>query len=325
MTTERNLTSALLDARFANDDAGRERARLAALKRTQLLDSPDSAFFDRVTRRMAAVLDVPIVLVSLVDEKRQWFKSRVGLDAAQTPRAISFCAHAVVDRSPLVVPDATLDKRFAGNPMVTGTPHVRAYAGIPLYTSDGHAIGALCAIDRKPRMFSQVEMNTLRDAALTIEACIRAEESGNVAMDEERPASQTAEIVDALRGFVRRRVELEAAASRQQAERLRELPDAGRLYVSYWNRQMRCEFANDAWCARFGHALEHAVGLSLQEAFGPAFVELSSYARLALEGREQRLGHAVAVQPGQFMTHIRCVPDRSRATQIQGFFLSFTG
>ena len=153
-----------------------EADRLTALRRLCLLDSKPSDSFDRITRLAARALDVPIVLVSLVDETRQWFLSRVGLNATETSREVSFCAHAVVERSTLVVPDATLDARFAGNPLVTGEPHIRAYGGIPLFTRDGYALGTLCAIDRRPRDFDADDIATLRDFALMVEDFIQAQE-----------------------------------------------------------------------------------------------------------------------------------------------------
>jgi GAF domain-containing protein len=130
---------------------GNEDVRLAALRRLKILDTPASESFDRVTRLAAAAIGVPIVLMSLVDERRQWFKSRVGLEATETLRDISFCTHAVAQRRPLVVADALKDERFATNPLVIGEPKIRFYAGVPLYTHDEQAIGTLCAIDRQPR------------------------------------------------------------------------------------------------------------------------------------------------------------------------------
>ncbi|MFL6716484.1 MAG: PAS domain S-box protein [Burkholderiaceae bacterium] len=142
-----------------------EALRLDALHSTGLLDSSSEPAFDRITRLVARALDVPIALISLVDEERQWFKSRVGVNAVQTPREQAFCAHAILETEPLVVPDATTDVRFADNPLVTGAPDIRAYAGVPLRTRNGQAIGTLCAIDSQPRCFTQEELDTLSDLA----------------------------------------------------------------------------------------------------------------------------------------------------------------
>lgn len=142
-----------------------EALRLDALRSTALLDSAPEPAFDRITRLVARALDVPIALISLVDEERQWFKSRVGVEASQTPREQAFCAHAILETEPLVVPDATADARFADNPLVTGAPDIRAYAGMPIRTRNGQAIGTLCAIDNQPRRFTQEELDTLSDLA----------------------------------------------------------------------------------------------------------------------------------------------------------------
>lgn len=142
-----------------------EALRLKALHSTALLNSAPEPAFDRITRLVSRALDVPIALISLVDEERQWFKSRVGLDACQTPREQAFCAHAILETEPLVVPDATADARFSDNPLVTGAPDIRAYAGVPIRTRNGQAIGTLCAIDNQPRYFTQEELDTLSDLA----------------------------------------------------------------------------------------------------------------------------------------------------------------
>jgi len=336
-----------LSARSEEADVrdAREAARLAALHRLNLLDKPASKTCDQVTRLTAAALNVPIVLVSLVDEKRQWFKSRVGLDATETPRAISFCAHAVTDRTPLIVPDATLDVRFAANPMVTGAPHVRAYAGIPLYTSEGHAIGALCAIDRQPRQFTPADMSTLRDAARAIEECLRVEEASiapapedltagrlvaldadalrdGLQPDVEQQIRDSRDIIEALRGHLRRRPAFEESSRRQEVT-VRALPGAPMAYVSYWNSRLRCEFVNAAHCARFQCALDQAIGMSMQDLLGPAFADIESSVRLALDGREQRVGRPIPLPGGKDVAGLHCIPDRSDAAQVQGLFLIF--
>ena len=142
-----------------------ESDRLVALQRYDVLDTPPEESFDRITRLAKSALQMPIVLVSLVDADRQWFKSRQGLEAAETPRDISFCTHAIEQDEPLIINNALEDARFRKNPLVTGEPHIRFYIGIPLRTPDGYNIGTLCAIDRKPRKLSSDEISLLRDLA----------------------------------------------------------------------------------------------------------------------------------------------------------------
>lgn len=144
--------------------------RLAALRSLEVLDTPPEERFDRITRLAAALFRVPVALVSLVDTNRQWFKSRVGIELAESPRDSSFCAHAVAARAILVIPDALSDRRFRDNPIVTGPPRVRFYAGVPLHLPDGHIVGTLCILDYRPRDFSAAERGLLADLAATVEA-----------------------------------------------------------------------------------------------------------------------------------------------------------
>ena len=146
-----------------------EDARLATLKRLNILDTPFEERFDRLTRIAQRVYDVPIALVSLVDSNRQWFKSRQGLDVTETPRSISFCGHALHSDEAFVIPDSTLDARFADNPLVTGAPCIRFYAGQPLRANNGSRLGTLCLIDTKPRQLSEADLDLLRDLAVLVE------------------------------------------------------------------------------------------------------------------------------------------------------------
>ncbi|EJL31328.1 sensor domain-containing diguanylate cyclase [Novosphingobium sp. AP12] len=150
---------------YAQNALADETARLAALRRLDILDTPPEEPFENVVNLVRAVLGVPISVVTLLDEERQWFKARVGLDATETPRDVSFCTHTIRQRMPLVIPDAKADSRFADNALVNGAPHIRAYAGVPLVTSDGYNVGALCAIDTRPRDFSEGEIAILRNFA----------------------------------------------------------------------------------------------------------------------------------------------------------------
>jgi PAS domain S-box-containing protein len=142
-----------------------ERKRLETLRRYAILDTPREAAFERISRLAARLLKVPVVLVSLVDEDRQWFKSAYGIDVRETHREMSFCAHAILGDGIMVVPDATQDERFGNNALVIGYPHIRFYAGVPLASADDFKLGTFCAIDRVPRQFSAEEQDILRDLA----------------------------------------------------------------------------------------------------------------------------------------------------------------
>lgn len=143
--------------------------RLDALYASCLLDTPKEERFDRITRLAAQFFGVPIALVSLVDQHRQWFKSRYGLSATETPGSDAFCAFPVRDRKLLIVEDALLDARFSSNPLVTGGPFIRFYAGQPVFSVDGYALGTLCIIDVRPRSLNETETASLRDFAKLVQ------------------------------------------------------------------------------------------------------------------------------------------------------------
>jgi len=139
--------------------------RIAELRALRILDTPADDRFDRLTRLARRVLRVPIALISLVDGERQWFKSRVGLDIRETPRTASFCAHAICRPGLMLVRDATDDPRFRDNPLVTGSPWIRFYAGHPVHGPGGWAIGTLCVMDHRPRDMSEADLQALTDLA----------------------------------------------------------------------------------------------------------------------------------------------------------------
>lgn len=151
-----------------------EEVRLAALRELSILDTPPEERFDRITRVAAALADVPIALVTLVDEHRQWFKSCVGLGVTETSRELAFCAHVTVSRKPMIVPDTHLDDRFADSPLVTGGPRIRFYAGFPVFHDNGGCLGTLCLIDTRPRQFSETAIQRFADLASVVQQEVNA-------------------------------------------------------------------------------------------------------------------------------------------------------
>ncbi|NNM28424.1 MAG: sensor domain-containing diguanylate cyclase [Akkermansiaceae bacterium] len=184
-----------------------ENARLEALRDYDVLDTPAEDSYDDITRLAAAICGTPMAAVSLVDRDRQWFKSRVGLDAEQTGRDEAFCAHAIRDTELFVVPDACKDSRFADNPLVTGDPNIRFYAGAPLVTPGGDVLGTLCVIDRSTRELSEQQALALRAlsrqvmAQLELRRHVAEQERSRALLEDANRALQEESLRDDVSGF----------------------------------------------------------------------------------------------------------------------------
>jgi diguanylate cyclase (GGDEF)-like protein len=151
-----------------------EEERMASLEAARILDTPIEERFERITRMVCQLLNVPMSSFTLVDAERQWFKSAQGIKGSESPRDISFCGHTILEDNLLHVSDAREDHRFADNPLVTGAPFISFYAGYPVRAPDGHKIGTLCAVDTQPRELTPEQIRTLRDLAAMVETELRA-------------------------------------------------------------------------------------------------------------------------------------------------------
>jgi len=166
-------------------DKTNEAERIKALRRYDILDTAPDAVLDCITQAAKDLCDTPIALISLVDTARQWFKAQVGLTVSETPRDVAFCSHAIETPGEILeVEDATKDERFRDNPLVTGEPQIRFYAGKPLVTSDGFALGTLCVIDYKPRKLSESQRTTLSKLSEAIVNQFEAVRQSNISAME---------------------------------------------------------------------------------------------------------------------------------------------
>jgi PAS domain S-box-containing protein len=179
-----------------------EQLCLKALKDFEVLDTESEILFDNIVKIASQICNTKIALISLIDEERQWFKARVGLPATYTPRDISFCTYAVHEDDIMVVEDAYLDSRFKNNPLVTGAPYIRFYAGAVLRTSEGHSIGTLCVIDDRPMALSAVQIETLKGFANMIIAQLELRKKTKELAVEKTKLKQSMEVINAIPDFV---------------------------------------------------------------------------------------------------------------------------
>lgn len=191
--------------------------RLKVLWQYDVLDTVPEAVFDELTSLAALICDAPIALITLIDENRQWFKSKVGVNLNETPRDISFCAHAIVKQDLMIVPDATKDKRFKNNPLVVSAPKIRFYAGMPLITPDGHALGTLCVVDLKPRRLTGAQKNALTVLARHVMTQLEIRRHANeLAGQRKQNVEAKAELQEARAVIVRLQKALQAAKRRKK-------------------------------------------------------------------------------------------------------------
>ena len=208
-----------------------ESARLLALHSLEIIDTEREESFDRVTRVISRMLDVPICLLSLIDDDREWFKASCGLDVTELPRDGTFCAYAIMNDEVMVVPDARLDPRFANRSSVTGYPGIRAYAGAPLRSSDGFNLGTICAIDTSPRTFNQAEISTLEEMSAIVVDLIEQRRAKEQLAKERKFIGGIIESVPALVYSLDRKGEYQFVNSQWEEWHKRSLEDVkGRHY-----------------------------------------------------------------------------------------------
>jgi formate hydrogenlyase transcriptional activator len=178
-----------------------EQERLAALRRCGILDTAPEPAYDQLAELAASICGTPVAVVSLIDSDRQWFKSKIGLAISETARDVAFCAHTIVERDLLVVPDASADQRFAENPLVASEPHIRFYAGTPLITPEGHAVGTLCVLDYVPRGLSDQQREALRVLSSQVVTQLELRKTKTDLKDAESTTTSTVEALRASEEF----------------------------------------------------------------------------------------------------------------------------
>ena len=264
-----------------------EPARLAALLALEVLDTGPEAEFDALVRAASLVCGTPISLISLIDTERQWFKANVGLPGvSETPRDVAFCSHAILGDGLFEVADASLDPRFADNPLVTGQPDIRFYAGAPLRLSDGSQVGTLCVIDRQPRELSETQREVLRSLALA--------------------AAHALEGQRAIRAERRAAVDLVASEAR-----FRALSDGSPLGVFATDARGACTYTNERWQEIYGLTFAQSLGAGWTTALHPddRAKVVSDLRQSASERREFSMEYRVL----HAQTQLRHVHARARA------------
>src|SRR5215470_8891489 len=173
-----------------NDGPANETRRLEALRAYQILDTPPEQSFDDLARLAAEVCETPIAFISFIDDRREWFKARTGFDATECPRSDSCCAQAINGRDVFIVPDTLIDDRCSTSPFVSGPPHVRFYAGMPLLTASGDALGTICVLDRSPRTLTPAQQEGLRALGRQVMTSLELRRARAGASEEDRKRAE---------------------------------------------------------------------------------------------------------------------------------------
>ena len=239
-------------------DPSYETERLRVLNALELMDSPAEPFFERITRLAVRTLGMPIAYISLVDDKRQWFKSQIGLDLVETSRESSFCAHTVLAQQAIFIEDTTLDERFKNHHLVKGGKHIRFYAGIPITSIEGLALGALCVMDTTPRRLEAEELEALNDLAALVCHEVQLRETTLLA---------------------RRHVKRSKAVFETREARFRAIFERAAVGISLVGRNDRWIDINDALCRMLGYSRDEIKKLTFWELIHPD--DLAEFKQLA--------------------------------------------
>lgn len=280
-----------------------EAARIDALRRYDILDTPAEAEFDDIAFLASTLCNTPIGLISLIDTDRQWFKSKFGLDAPETARSISFCGHSIQADEIFEVTDALEDGRFADNPLVKNDPSIRFYAGAPLITSDGYRLGTLCVIDRTPRQLSASQRLSLEALSRQV---VRLMELRVLNRDLARTSEKLA-----------RAIELKAASER----RLRMITNTVPALIAHIDTDERFTFCNQYYKTALGFDPDTMLGRTLEEVFdAPAYAIIKPRIKAALAGEVQSFERAIVIGGEQLFQQCEYLPDTDDDGNIIGFY-----
>ena len=281
--------------------------RLTELRRLAIMDTAPDESFDRISSLVARTLRVPMVVISLVDESREWFKSCIGLQQTQIDREHSFADHIVRERRSLAIQNAALDARFASSPLVKSSARIRACLGVPLYSMSQQPVGAMCAMDIVPREFSAEETAILNDFAAIVQEAIQTHATA------------------ATQDHILRLINAENK-HREFERRMKSITNSIPALIGYWNTDLHCEFANDAYRGLFGLTPEQMLGRHLREVIGEELYRLNvPHAEAALAGVPQRFQRRVTKRDGtEADTEGQYLPDVDEQGAVRGFFVLVT-
>lgn len=320
-----------------------ESARQAVLDSLALLDTGPDEVYDRFTRMATAVFDVPIATITLIDRNRQWFKSRKGLDAQEGDRATSFCGHTILGTELFVVDDAADDERFADNPLVTGGPNIRFYAGAPLASMDGHNLGTLCLIDRKPHNFTPEQEEILKDMAASVRELLLVREAaariraflqpGSAEESMHFPPPPQAEMYGGDLGDLDRLLSMIAGRTKAERQllsahlgtesRLQTIADNVPGLISHWTRDEVCQFANRPYLDWFGLDPARMLGRTILELFGAdRFAQTRPRVNAVLQGKTQRFERTIdRIDGSTGYLQMAYMPELDHAGEVRGFYV----